>query len=343
MPTSPVTPRRILLIRPSALGDVCRSVPAIVSLRRAYPGAHIDWLVQDSFADAVRFHPGLTGIVPFSRTSMGRALLGGRPGQLIALVRLLRTARYDMVYDLQGLFRSGFFARATGAPRRVGYADARELGWLGLNERHPAPAGMHAVERMFELLRLSGVEPIPDLRLYPGEAARDWLASQPGLSRAPYAVIAPTSRWPAKRWPTQRFVRVAEHLVSRGLTVVVVGSASERDQCGPLLEPGGNRAGIVDLVGRTTVAQLMALIERAGLVIACDSAPLHMAVGFDRPLVALFGPTRVERVGPYRRQPDVIQHVAPGDTLDHKDPAGGLRLMDRIGADEVIAAADARL
>jgi heptosyltransferase-1/heptosyltransferase-2 len=341
-PSDPPTPERILIIRPSALGDVCRSVPAVVSLRRAYPAARIDWLVQDSFADAVRFHPDLSGVVSFARASLGKEAVRGRPGRLGRFLRELKAARYDLVYDFQGLARSGALAWATRAPRRVGYADARELGWLGLTERHAVGREMHAVERMLGLLRASGVEPIEDMRLYAGEGARAWVDGHE-WARERYAVIAPTSRWPGKRWPAERFVAVARRVVERGLRVVVVGAASEREQCGPLLEYSAREPRVVNLVGATSVARLMAVIERAALVVACDSAALHMAVGFDRPIVGLFGPTRVDRVGPWRRERDVIQHVQPGERMDHKVAALGRSMMERISVEEVVAAVDARL
>lgn len=335
-------PERILIIRPSALGDVCRSVPVLVSLRRAFPTARIDWLVQDAFADAVRWHPDLSEAVPFERRRLGSLLRAGRVDDLLEWLESLRRARYDLVLDCQGLLRSGLIALATGAPRRVGYANARELGWLGLNERHHVPADLHAVDRMLELVRHAGVEPVRDMRLYTGEPARQWVRTHPALA-APYAVVAPTSRWPGKRWPADRFAHVARHLVSRGLTVALVGGPSERGQCVPLLDLAARDARVVDLIGRTSVAQLMALIESSRLVIANDSAALHMAVGFDRPTVALYGPTRIDLVGPYRRDDDVIQHTRPGDTLDHKDEPTGRALMARITTEEVIAKAEARL
>lgn len=344
----PGLPERVLIIRPSALGDVCRSVPVLASLRRAYPAARIDWLVQDSFADAIRHHPGLTNVVPFARRETGTALKAGRSAPLRTLLRTLREARYDLVIDAQGLFRSGFFAWATLAPRRVGYANARELGWLGVNERYTVPRNLHSVDRMLELIRLAGVEPIPDMRLYAPPDDRSAIASDASFAE-PYAVIAPTSRWPGKLWPANRFAEVACRLLSgdgrtRGLPrIVLVGSQSERPQIAPLLELAAKDNRILDLVGQTSIGRLMAVIERASLVIALDSAALHMAVGFDRPIVALFGPTRVELVGPYRREGDVIQHLQAGDRLDHKDEAAGRELMERISAESVTEASIQRM
>lgn len=335
----PRLPERVLIIRPSALGDVCRTVPVLASLRRAYPNARIDWLVQDGFADAIRHHPGLTNVVPFARRETGTALKSGRAAPLRGLLRSLREPRYDFVIDAQGLFRSGFFAWATRAPRRVGYANARELGWLGVNERYTVPRNLHSVDRMLELIRLAGVEPIPDMRLYAPPDDRSTIAADPSFSE-PYAVIAPTSRWPGKLWPADRFAEVARTLLAHGLPrIVLVGSQSERTQIAPLLELAAKDNRILDLVGRTSIGRLMAVIERASLVIALDSAALHMAVGFDRPIVALFGPTRAELVGPYKHDADVIQHIEPGDRLDHKQERFGRRYMERIQTYEVLEAA----
>jgi len=342
----PPVPNRILIIRPSALGDVCRSVPVLASLRRAFPAAHIDWLVQDSFAPAVAHHPGLTGVVPFERRALGTAASRGRLGSSLLFMRRLRDAKYDLVFDVQGLARSGLFAWATGAARRVGFANAREMGWLGANERFEVPRAVHSVDRMLELVRLSGIEPLRDMRLYAPPSDRDTLAADPQLSGTRYAVIAPTSRWPGKRWAAERFAELAPRLLGAGLGVdaaVLVGGASERGQCLPLIELAARDGRVIDRIGATSVGALMALIERAALVIANDSAALHMAVGFDRPMVALYGPTRVDLVGPYGREGDVVQHITPADTLDHKNAIAGRAIMDRITIDEVFDRAGAAL
>lgn len=344
---------RILIIRPSALGDVCRTVPVLVSLRRAYPDASIDWLVQDSFVDAIWHHPGLNEAIPFARGELGSGMKRGRLGGLWSLLRKVRGGtepRYDLVLDCQGLARSGFFAWVTGAHRRIGYADAREMGWLGVNQRIAAPASMHTVDRMLALVNGIGVEPIADMRLYTGPQERAWVERQARLWGAGggggYVVIAPTSRWAGKRWSAERFAAVAQALLGGGRVgaVTVVGAASERDQCGPLLVLSAREPRVVDLVGKTTVGQLMALVQGSALVIASDSAALHMAVGFDRPSIGLFGPTRVELVGPYQKHKRgadavVIQHVADADRIDHKDEASGRELMARVSTDEVAEAA----
>ncbi len=338
-------PRRILIIRPSALGDVCRSVPVLTSLKRAFPESQIDWLVHAAFADAIAHHPDLHRVVPFERGRLGKAWPLRRDGRaaFASLMKSLRSPRYDLVLDCQGLGRSGLFAWLTGAPQRVGYADARELGAWGVNKRVPPPSSVHTVDRMLSLVEAIGVAAERDMRLYTSASDRARAQELAGMGR--YTVVAPTSRWPGKRWPIERFGEVIDGLLEHDAArrFVIVASPSERDQCGGLLNRCEEDGRLIDLAGRTSVGELMAVIERADLVLANDSAALHMAVGFDRPAVALFGPTRTERVGPYLREADVLQSQVPGEGVSHKDEEAGLRLMREIATQEVIAACLERL
>jgi heptosyltransferase-1 len=335
-PRVAASPERILLIRPSALGDVARSVPAAASLRLAFPGARIDWLVEEGFEAVVSHHPAVSKVVSFPKRRIREALRRLDPRPLMAFASTLRHARYDCVLDLQGLARSAAMAWLTRAPRRIGLADARELGWLAYTTRAEASAEMHAVERMLAVVAAAGAPPVADMRLYVPPKGSEWLATQ-AWARRPYVVLAPTSRWPAKQWPAARFAEVAVAARARDLTVAVVGSRGERAQCEAVTGLAGKDAGVVDLVGGTDVAGLMACIEGSRVVVANDSAALHLAVGLGRPTVALFGPTRADRVGPYGRSHEVIQHVATWESLDHKR-ADGVRLMERIAATEAIEA-----
>ncbi|MFT5422450.1 MAG: heptosyltransferase-1 [Phycisphaerales bacterium] len=343
------TPKSILLIRPSALGDVCRSVPLVASLRAAYPDAAIDWLVQDTFVQAVEHHPGLRRVVPFPRKKFGRQLKLGRPLEFTQWLYDLRGAQYDLAIDAQGLFRSGLFTWWTRAPRRIGYANAQEFAWLGYTEKHPVLRDRHAVDRMLGLLAASGIEPVHDMRLYSAPAERDWVKQNlPGR----YAVLAPTSRWVAKQWPDDRFADLATKLLKDPASnldrIVLVGGPNESEQVPQLVSLGEKDSRVTDIIGSTSIARLMAVVEGASLVVANDSAALHMAVGFDRPVVALFGPTRVELVGPYRREADVIRGAAPQESAshetayDHKDPANRVA-MEGISVEDVLRMSITRL
>ncbi len=313
-------PQRVLIVRPTALGDVARTVPVLATLRRALPKAHIDWLVAKAFSHVVRHHPMLDGVVEFDRKQLAR--FGLSPSATRAgwrFARLLRDKRYDAVYDLQGLFRSGLFTRLTGAPRRVGFTNAREAGWLGYNTRHRVDAAHHAVDRMLGLMQADGLDPVHDMRLYVGEQDKAWLDTfkqEHGIGAGGYACIAPTARWGCKCWPIERYGEIARRMIQEkiaGDKLVLLASPDEREQVLPIFEALiGNGAAGGDLRDRvvfpaTGVGQMMAILSQSRVLICNDSAPLHIAVGFDRRVVALFGPTDPAQVGPYRRDACVLR------------------------------------
>lgn len=341
-------PKRIVIVRPSALGDVCRTVPVLVSLRRAFPRARIDWLVQAQFAQAIAAHPALDGTVTFPRTQMA----DWWHNPIVAFETLrwfvaLRRRGYDLVLDCQALGRSGLITRATAATRRVGYRSAREFGWLGYTVRHTPSTALHTVDRMLYLLAAEGIDPVCDMRLYTARQDQQWwidLSSRLGIQKQEYVVLAPTSRWPSKRWPGEYWSALIEPLLNRGVGhLVLVGSPAEHRQVQWLaLNPASAKGTVTDLVGSTSVGQTMAIVEGAGLVIANDSAPLHMAVGFSRPCIALFGPTAPARVGPYGRPETVLRHpaLAPQTAINFKDPKLGDALMRAIRPVDVLRRVD---
>lgn len=331
-------PENVLIVRPSALGDVCRTVPVLVSLRRAWPDARIDWVVRDSLAPAVAAHPDLTEIVPFPRSRFAGAWR--RPavaGEMVAWARALRRRRYDLVIDCQGLSRSGLITKLTGAPCRVGFRSARELAALAYTRRVDHDPAAHTVDAMLALVAAVGVEPVKDLRLHVNDDDRRWWADRRaagGLDR--YAVLAPTARWASKRWPTDRWRDLAAAMAGHGHErLVIVGGPGEETQA------AGIAPEAMDLVGSITIGRTMAVIAAADVVVAHDSAPLHMAVGFDRPCVGLFGPTDPDIVGPYERPEAVVRPASAAPARSYRHRHVDDELMRRITVDDVLARVNA--
>jgi len=336
-------PERVLIVRPSALGDVSRTVPALATLRHALPAARIDWLVAAPFADAVRHHPMLDHVVAFDRQRLKR--LGLSPAANRAardLCRQLRGARYDTVYDLQGLLRSGILTRLTGAPRRVGFTDAREAGWLGCNVRHNVDA-THTVDRMVGLLEADGYEPVRDMKLYVGEQDQHWLAQfreQTAIGDNDYTCIAPTARWLCKCWPADRYATLIERLLQSqraGEHIVLLAAPNEHEQVKPILDalPAAHRERVH--LPTTTIGQMMALLSDTSMLVCNDSAALHIAVGFHRPIAAIFGPTDPACVGPYQRLDTVIQprDITPDDMRRYRRHKHDQSLIGRVSVDQV--------
>lgn len=290
-------------------------------------------MVESGFEESISGHPALTSVISFPKRSIKSSWLRFTDNPIWQLRKLLKAAKYDAVFDLQGLARSGLLTWFTGAAARYGPREAREGGWLAYTHRVPTSQLVHTVDRMVAVVAACGIKARYDMQLHAPQGALDELIGS-SLGQTKYVLLAPTSRWPAKQWPATGFAKIAEKLLAQGLDVVVVGGKSERAQCGPIMELCGKHPRFHDCMGATTIGQLMALVSRAALVIANDSAALHMAVGFNRALIALFGPTDVARVGPYKREADVIQHLRPGDVLTHKNPAN-VAIMERITVDEV--------
>lgn len=296
-------PRRLLLIKPSALGDVVHTLPILALLRERFPATRIDWLVNPAFAGLLHGHPHLDRVVLFERKRLARAWREPEGARgLWQLARSLLARRYDLVIDLQGLLRSGWLALQTGAAVRVGFASARELAPLCYTHRVASRGGeRHAIERYLDLAEALGC-PRGPVRFEFGVGDSDRAAVDQLFDRArPYAVLLPGTNWPTKRWPAEHFAALVEPLRSRfGLQSVLAGG-SDAGELAPAF------SGVVDLSNRTTLRQLAALLERASLVVCNDSGPMHMAAALGVPMVAPFGPTSPRRTGPYRRLDSVVR------------------------------------
>ncbi|MDP7004612.1 MAG: glycosyltransferase family 9 protein [Phycisphaerales bacterium] len=329
---SELDPQRILFIRPSALGDVCRSVPVIASLKQKWPNSTIDWLVQDSLAAAISDHPALSNVLRFPRQQLKRWYLPNGFLKTRRFLKELRLNKYDLVLDGQGLGRSGLFSLATRSPIRIGFATAREGGKYGYTKQVNAKS-IHTVDRMLELVEAAGATPLRDMRLYTNAKDKDWWSERrTSLGIKNYAVIAPTSRWKSKQWPIERFVKVAEFLFKKGIQPIIVGSPQEKSQV-ELLSKQQNTLCLLD---EMSIGRLLAVIEHAKIVVANDSAALHISIGFSRPCVGLFGPTDPEKVGPYNQINSIVSADVDYSKVKYRDKKIGDEIMRQIEVSDVL-------
>ena len=335
------TSRRILLIRPSALGDVCRTVPVLASLKKAMPDCHIGWVVQEGFEDAIRSHPDLDDVIVFPRRELAR--WATNPAVLLKSLKWMRSLKrgnWDVVIDCQGLGRSGLMTWSSHAPVRIGHREARELGWLGYNRRVPIDSRVHTVDRMLGLLEPLGVKPMIDMQLHPPtESVDSWELCRTRLGiESDYAVLATTTRWSSKAWPDSHWISLVKAIKDSSITShVLVGSPSEREKVRDLAERIRSSTGVTvhDVSGSTTVGELMACIQQSAVTVANDTAALHMAVGLGGRCVGLYGPTDPSLVGPYGLLSQVV-HAAPGRTVNFKDTTLGDTLMRPVSVDAVV-------
>jgi lipopolysaccharide heptosyltransferase I len=296
-----------LIIKPSAIGDVVHALPVLPRLKRLWPNAKLSWLITPACAKLVERHPLVDEVILFERRKWARGWYNPSALWDVALfVHELRRRRFDLVIDLQGLLRSGLTTLLSGAPRRVGFSNARELAPAFYNERIDCSwAKEHAVTRYLKIASALGCADGPvEFVFGVDDEDRKYIQSLIP-AETEYAVLLPGTNWDTKRWPVARYAGLAKLIKERfGLETVTAGASVDKKLAAEI-------ASTFDLTGKTSLRQIVALLERAKLVVGNDTGPLHIAAGMGVPLVALYGPTDPVRTGPYGREESVLQIGLP--------------------------------
>jgi heptosyltransferase I len=303
---------RFLIVRLGALGDVVHAIPVAAALRRAHPQAKIDWLVSAKHREILDLVPAIDRrlVINDRDGAVGGTSLWGAIGEL-------RRARYDVVFDLQGLIKSAILARLSGAPRILGFSSSysREaLARIFYTESFdPGRGGLydpretrHVVAINLGLLSLVGIAPAaPEFPLEPiTSSVAQWALEQ---THGRYVLLNPGAAWPNKRWPPARLAAVANQLRERhGLQSVVLWGPGEEDLARAVVAEALDAA---LLSPKTTIADLVALARGAALMVSGDTGPTHIATAVGTPLVGIYGPTRPARNGP----------MAPDDVTVSRD------------------------
>lgn len=297
------TTKKILVVKPSSLGDVVHSLPFLNAIRDCFPKAEIHWVIAKGLEGLLEGHPMIDGLIIINKDEWKKiSVIGETVREIRELFRRLRGERYDVVIDLQGLLRSGLITMITGAPERVGFAEAREGSTFFYNRKISAARDLHAIERYLKVAGDLGCKS-KDV-IFPFPFPRRGLSGikEFKTSLKDYAVLVPGARWNTKIWPAENFGRLAAMLP---LKSVVVGSGKDVPIADRIVEMAGGKA--VSLAGRTTLAELVEVMRDARVVISNDSGPMHIAAALNVPVAALFGPTSPERTGPYGKGHVIIR------------------------------------
>ncbi len=255
VPESVDPPRRVLIIKPSALGDVVTAMPILRGLRRDFRQAHIAWLVSDLCAPLIDHDSQLDETIIFPRRWLGKAWRSSAAALALGrLLRQLRRRQFDWVLDVQGLLRSGLLTAATSAPLRAGFADAREGAWL-FYTRRVQPEARHTIDRNIDLARRIGIDARPeDMRLeisVGGQAFAEAFCTKTGIRPKQFILCAVTTTWPTKRYPIRHWRKVVAEL-ARHVPVVLTAGAADKTLCRHIAE--GLAPGVLNLAGQTSVA-----------------------------------------------------------------------------------------
>ena len=331
------------VLRLSAVGDVCHALPVVQTLRHAWPQTHFSWIIGKLEAQLIGDVPGIE-FVAFQKSAGWRAYRN--------LHRQLRGRAFDLLLHMQMSLRSSLASRCLQAPIRLGFdrERAHDYQWLFTTHRIPHVPREHVMDSFFGFARALGVE---DKRLewnipIPEEAIRR--AGELVPDERPILLISPCANarfrnW--RNWPYERYAPVAEYAVRElGWQVIVTGGPSDTEAQAAAAIAEASPVPVINLQGRTSLKELLALIQRASVLISPDSGPVHMATAVGTPVIGLYATTNPDRAGPYlsqqwriNRYPDAVRKFL-GKSADEvpwgtrvRDPEA----MSLISSNEVVA------
>ena len=274
-------PLKILIIKPSSLGDIVHTLPAVAAIRHANPDAEITWVINPEWAPLLRGNRDIDHVHIFPR---GEFSGFGAPGRLFPWMRETRRLQPDVALDFQGLVRSALIAKISGARRIFGISDAREGSRFFYTEIARVDRHEHAVDRYLKLAEAFGAPLREDLRFpIPTGDQLPRFDVFPG-----FVVLHPFARGYNKSVRTDVILEFCRALAPA--RVVVVGKSNGR------FSPPEN---CVDLTNQTSLLQLIWLLRAAAFVISVDSGPMHVAAAVTTNLVSIHTRTDPRRVGPY--------------------------------------------
>jgi lipopolysaccharide heptosyltransferase I len=320
---------KILVVKPSSLGDIVHSLPFLHSLKACFPDAGVHWVVAHGFEEIFESHPLVKRLWIIKKDEWKKlSSAKGTLMELKGLSRGLRDEKYDLVVDLQGLLRSGIITAATKAPIRIGFREAREGSRMFYTHKVPGGRDLHAVDRYLKIAKYLCCDTSEVRFPFPPLNGVTFSKPLPGK----YAVFVPGARWHTKKWPPEKFGRLAGLLPLR---VVVVGGKSDIDLGNEVVRLSRGKA--VSLAGSTNLKQLIKILKEAEFVVSNDSGPMHIAAALGRPVYALFGPTDASRTGPYGKGHRIIRldlECAPC----FRKKCADLKCMERLSVKQVYQA-----
>ena len=296
----PEPPAKILIIKPSALGDIVHTLPFLAAIRATFPAAEIHWVVARGLHTFLEGHTMINRLWIMDKERWKQLSRFRENIQEINSFRKgLANEHFDVSIDLSGLLRSGLITFAAGARYKLGFSDSDEGSPFFYTHKVEGGRQIHAIDRYLKLAALMGCDttqvshPMPP---YP--------ADTPLLSSLPerFCVIAPSAGKEANRWPAERFGALAASL---SLPSVVISSKADAEVVATVVATSNGMA--INLAGKTGLKELVALIARARFLISNDTGPMHIAAALGVPVFAIFGPANPVRTGPYGSIHTVIQ------------------------------------
>lgn len=326
---------KILVVSPSWVGDTMLAQPMFARLKQRHPGCHIDVFAPPWTELLLRQMPEVHDVIinpfPHGALQIGARMKAGRQ---------LREARYDQVIVLPNSFKSALTPYFANIPLRTGFrgemrygllTDARKL------DKHQLPLMVERFAQLAEAPMHPVHRPLPRPQLHVGEEQRQRALEKFGLQlNKPVAVFCPGAEYgPAKRWPVSYYAELAQRLEARGYAIWLAGSKKDKEIGDKIVALGNQHSR--NLCGQTDLAEVIALLSCAALVVSNDSGLMHLAAALDRPMLALFGSSSPEFTPPLSDKAQVIQLDLPCSPCFKREcPLGHFNCMMQLTPERVV-------
>lgn len=301
---------KVLILKPSSLGDVVQALPLLRLLKQHRPDAEVHWWLAADLLPLLQGDADMAEIIPFERKRWPSPVYWPEG---LAQIRAMRAARYDWVIDLQGLARSALFAWLGDGAFTVGLELEREGAHLAYDLAVPRPKDKrHAVEWYLAVARTLGIPVHDNFEWLPPKADIAALTETKWPQNGSrWLGINPGARWDNKRWPAEHFAELVRQLAAgdASFRFALFGGSDDWSLAETILRAAPDRC--VNFAGRTTLPELIELLRRCELLVTNDTGPMHLAAAMRKPVVSLFGPTRPDQTGPYGQEAFALRHPLP--------------------------------
>jgi heptosyltransferase I len=335
-------PKSICVLRLSAIGDVCHAVAAVQAIQKQWPTTKITWIMGKIEAQLLSDLPDVKVIV-FDKSTGFKGMK--------AIWKQLSSQKFDALLHMQLALRASVLTLGIKAKYKIGFnrQRAKEGQWLFTNKKITDTASSHVLDSFFEFVYFLGVKKtLPTWKIPLAETDINF-AHQQHQQEKPLLVISPAASKDERNWLTERYATVADYAIQKGFDVILCGSPAPREiKLGSDIEALMNETAI-NLIGKTSLKQLTAVIREAQVVLAPDSGPAHIATTQNVPVIGLYGHSNPLRTGPYLSKENIIsvyeKHVQeqqnkPLNELSWSTRAKGSHIMADISVKQVIAIFD---
>ncbi len=330
--------QKFLIIKLSSIGDIVHALPFLRTLRANRPNAYIAWIIEESFQDLIKCNPDLDEVIPV-RTRYWRKNINIKSWNEIYQTRkLLKKREFDWTFDLQGLIKTGFIARMTGAPNRAGFhrSNCREKinAWFNNHRSNYLPTDSHIVDRCLSQLSILGDFPhqaefsLP-IREKDEHISKAFMVKNSKLTEKPIAGINPGAGFPTKLWSIERYARFADKITEElGFSILLTWGPGEEEMVRSIAESMKQKSWIAPA---TTIAESIGLYKKLSLFVGSDSGPFHICWALDIPTVSVWGPTDPNRNGAYSKNHKAVFHkLNCSFCWKRQCPLGTIECMDKV-------------